>query len=52
MNGKYLIPPDSPMTLTDPGYRPVDPAIASEDQIREVFRLNSRGDRKKPINQG
>jgi len=52
MHGRYLSIEDGRMTLTGPEYRPVDPAIASEDQIREVFRLNSRADRKKPVSQG
>ena len=52
MHGRYLIPPDNSIALAGPAYRLVDPAIASEDQIREVFRLNSRADRKKPVSQG
>jgi hypothetical protein len=49
MHGSYLALKDGPMTLNNPEYRPVDPAIASEDQVREVFRLNTRADRKKPV---
>jgi hypothetical protein len=52
MHGRYLIMPDNSIALASPAYRPVDPTIASEEQIREVFRLNSRADRKKPVSQG
>jgi hypothetical protein len=52
MKGRYLIPPDSPIMLANPAYRQLDPAIASEDQIREVFRWNSRPDPKNSLSQG
>ncbi len=44
MHGSYLSAGEGPMKLANPEYRPVDPAIASKDQIREVFRLNSKTD--------
>jgi len=41
MKGEYLIPRDGSIMLGNPVYRPVDPVMGSEDQMREAFRINS-----------
>ncbi|MCG6537828.1 MAG: hypothetical protein L7F78_24695, partial [Syntrophales bacterium LBB04] len=45
VKGQYSIPKGGPLCIFDPQYRPIEPAF-SEDEIREVFRVNSRNHEK------
>ena len=41
VKGKYGMPKDAPLSISNPEYRPIEPAF-SENEISEVFRVNGR----------